>query len=993
MEPLDPSAMDPYLLTSPTVTENTNEPLASGNKVGYNQFKFDIGQPGVFLSCANGFNHFPCYQDIFVECTDSYRFTAYHANATTSTILGKIKDDVKNTHLGCAPCPFGFNYKEGYESRTYETNLGSYISVRNVRKCKELCERVGCLSLIYSPRSMKCKLHSARVNSPTYSTYKDYQVCVKEESSQTSNNRCGICGVDTTVDQERLLSEWNAPYIFKFLNKKDKNPKYTTQVFEVVSFSSSGEVVTKTTTTTTETPPTETEVTTEESGLVSLFVAPPTYQCNSEALEEATNGREGFYPVFLGLLSNFSAPMNMFLADAESLQTGYNGEKPRLCGTKLFMGQLQWWIRYSTLKELFNFPYIENRQVLRKPFKECKSIETTNESIQKSSFFDTTSQMWIEGNDKTVYETDGFAGIVIHRESRSEKRMVGHLKTSLIANINNSASDEDFTDYDGPIVFGRNSTTTLAVIGIKRDNTFEGLEALAVSLSQIDPKTRNMEFRLTIEDAIVQTCMDRALLNLASYVGNTLQQLVNWAGRTQLGGFVWALAGCRLCSAQGLCVQRKHFLVEFENNEVGPFRKRTGDGKICKAPLPPPIPPQQCDAMPDVTTGSQNDPLSEVAEVPVPGPTEQERTRYKSTYDARINIPIRAVITLDKQAKPPNCVPPNLNMCNWSPGGGHTLDRPNVMGHDFVTDLRRGVTPVEWNLEWDPNVKQDYTHRLHDAGLLNAAPDNNRAFNDYTHPWKYKDNNPFPLPFMAPVNANDKYTRGHLVSSAIFRNFFKRDQSDVAFDFMTYMTNIFPQRDTQWVRKEEEEIVAGKHCLEQNDNNKFHIAKGTIPSARSFMRNDNIKVRGAEGYTNVNIPRYIYMAYCCTTHYGAIPFPRPHPTGHIQSSQFVIVEQAIWGINTVPVGQLHNNPKEIPWNNKDRLVKTTQDELPNDPHDFESVTALLAKLRTLWDQEQQGTNANDRYNAQYLFREENNPCPTLGQAMANRDGQFEIDDA
>jgi len=39
---------------------------------------------------------------------------------------------------------------------------------------------------------MICKLHSARVNSPTMPTYKDYQVCVKEDASQT--RRCQAVG-------------------------------------------------------------------------------------------------------------------------------------------------------------------------------------------------------------------------------------------------------------------------------------------------------------------------------------------------------------------------------------------------------------------------------------------------------------------------------------------------------------------------------------------------------------------------------------------------------------------------------------------------------------------------------------------------------------------------------------------------------------------------------------------------------------------------------
>ena len=99
MEPFDSAEMDPNLLTAPTVTENRNNPLASGSKLGHGQFKFDIGQPGVFLSCSNGFNHFPCYQDIYVNCNGSYRFNAYKANVTTSSI-NETKEmvDVENTH-------------------------------------------------------------------------------------------------------------------------------------------------------------------------------------------------------------------------------------------------------------------------------------------------------------------------------------------------------------------------------------------------------------------------------------------------------------------------------------------------------------------------------------------------------------------------------------------------------------------------------------------------------------------------------------------------------------------------------------------------------------------------------------------------------------------------------------------------------------------------------------------------------------------------------
>ena len=97
------------------------------------------------------------------------------------------------------------------------------------------------------------------------------------------------------------------------------------------------------------------------------------------------------------------------------------------------------------------------------------------------------------------------------------------------------------------------------------------------------------------------------------------------------------------------------------------------------------------------------------------------RTNYKSTFDARLNIPICAVITLDHRAKPANCQPPAplTTPCTWdhvrvdgATGNlvGHILKRPIKRGHDFVTDLRQGVTPIEWNLVWKNSSDNDYNH-------------------------------------------------------------------------------------------------------------------------------------------------------------------------------------------------------------------------------------------------------------------------------------------
>jgi len=59
--------------------------------------------------------------------------------------------------------------------------------------------------LIYSPRSMICKLHSARVNSPTMPIYQDYQVCVKEEATHT--RRCQSCEEATQTRGDKEIGD------------------------------------------------------------------------------------------------------------------------------------------------------------------------------------------------------------------------------------------------------------------------------------------------------------------------------------------------------------------------------------------------------------------------------------------------------------------------------------------------------------------------------------------------------------------------------------------------------------------------------------------------------------------------------------------------------------------------------------------------------------------------------------------------------------------
>ena len=165
----------------------------------------------------------------------------------------------------------------------------------------------------------------------------------------------------------------------------------------------------------TESPTTQSPHLEEESmkdpGLYSLFVVSSAIDCNTAALESAANGEDGIYPVFLGESNNFSAPIDLFLADAECLEIGYHGVRPRLCGVKLAMSKTEAHFRMVTLTELFNFPYNEKRKVQGNTFKQCKSVEATKNAIQESSFFDTTSPIWVKNDKHTAYESYGFAAI------------------------------------------------------------------------------------------------------------------------------------------------------------------------------------------------------------------------------------------------------------------------------------------------------------------------------------------------------------------------------------------------------------------------------------------------------------------------------------------------------------------------------------------------------------------------------------------------------
>ena len=74
-----------------------------------------------------------------------------------------------------------------------------------------------------------------------------------------------------------------------------------------------------------------------EGGVFSLFLVPPTDQCNAETLDRAANGENGFHSIYIGALSNVSELQEKFIEEVKCLKKDYGDEKPILCFTQLPM--------------------------------------------------------------------------------------------------------------------------------------------------------------------------------------------------------------------------------------------------------------------------------------------------------------------------------------------------------------------------------------------------------------------------------------------------------------------------------------------------------------------------------------------------------------------------------------------------------------------------------------------------------------------------------
>ena len=305
-----------------------------------------------------------------------------------------------------------------------------------------------------------------------------------------------MCGVDTTVDEGRLLSEWNSAAIFTFFNNRSSSaaPYHNTTVFEVVSLGPDGQVSspanTSTTSTTTTTTPTTTTMTpstnsstkepikpAHKEGLYCLFVVPPAASCDSSALEAAAKGDDGFHPVFVGVSNNFSLPVAAFVAGAKCLRLEFGGEFPKLCGLMSSMIVTTATSRNEGFQGIYNFPYNNNRTLMPNKFKTCKTEEASRRAMQQSTFFDVADTYSFSKSEYSAMENIQECKLDVTRSQSSSKGI------AFIDTVPGTADGGDFVPYSGPVFFDVGKSSIQFPISINDDKKEEPEETFQVSIS------------------------------------------------------------------------------------------------------------------------------------------------------------------------------------------------------------------------------------------------------------------------------------------------------------------------------------------------------------------------------------------------------------------------------------------------------------------------------------------------------------------------------
>ena len=288
------------------------------------------------------------------------------------------------------------------------------------------------------------------------------------------------CGIDTANDASRLIAEQNTNYIFEtFLDNKESDAEYQTKVFDVLTFSKDGaaeEMI-------------EGLLCTpdmEDSSFYSLFLSPPKAQCNRRTFEDVVEASGvGYYLVYVNTTGNFSEVINKVAGSIDTFKQFYNGEFPKLCGTKQSMKFEPANARKETLLQMFNVlynsPSTRNLDPARE--KSCWSSDETFKAIIKGNLFDLSPKAVFKSANASGPESIGFARVDIERTATDRKALI-FVSTEFPSAGGRvmPAGPEDIIRFDGPVIFNEGSNESEVFVVIKTDDNDEDPEAFQLAL-------------------------------------------------------------------------------------------------------------------------------------------------------------------------------------------------------------------------------------------------------------------------------------------------------------------------------------------------------------------------------------------------------------------------------------------------------------------------------------------------------------------------------
>jgi len=314
------------------------------------------------------------------------------------------------------------------------------------------------------------------------------------------------CGIDSTIDSSRLLAEINGPYIFKFLDKtKDPTPGYKTRVFDIVGFDSSNQSV---------------ELFEDlpcagslegQSGLLSMFLAPPKQQCNTLSFEDAQHEQSKYLPVFVASSGNMTDSVQRFITEIAKFKPAFDDNFPKLCGTWLEMKNETATSRVKELTFLFNF-FLNGAERKFEPTKWriCKSKEETITSIDQTDVFDSAGSIQFKEQTQTIYESNKFGMIKMVRATGLEKKAVGFVESEFSVGGGGCvpASAEDLVPLSNAVVFEENESEVEIAVRVKEDQEEDDNECFVVKVKtgqDMAGKGRRRKKRTTGNQLLVKT--------------------------------------------------------------------------------------------------------------------------------------------------------------------------------------------------------------------------------------------------------------------------------------------------------------------------------------------------------------------------------------------------------------------------------------------------------------------------------------------------------